>query len=155
MNVGTAIHKAVEPVSRISEQFIDWETPKGNKLIGFIDALTIDGDLYDLKTTTSLEYKKREDGDDKDSLQLNVYATILKNRYGLELNKIKLLYLNLTKDRMMWEKEIKYKDMTEFINKRTDILQECIKKNIAPPGKPLFGWECKYCMFSKDCEFKV
>ena len=155
MSVGTGVHKLLEPVSAISEKFLEWITPKGNKCIGFFDSMTLDRDLYDLKTTTGLQFKKDEVGG-KDAFQLQIYATILTNRYQVGLNKLKLLYLDLGKDKLMLEKEVPFKDMEEFMNKRIDMLQEAIDTKIVPKGEPMWlKWECNYCEFKEGCNEKV
>ena len=154
MNVGIGVHKLFEGVGAVSEQYMEWITPKGNKCMGFFDSLTIERDLYDLKTTTSVKYKK-EEIEGRDAHQIRIYATILNIRYQIELRKLKLLYLGLNWEKSMFEKEVEYKDMTNFINERTDLLQEAINNKQVPKGEPMWlEWECNYCNFKEGCEYK-
>lgn len=155
MNVGTGIHKMLEPTSPIAEKYIDWITPKGNKCIGFFDSMTLDRDLYDFKTTTWIKYKK--DGEvGKDDFQLQVYATILTKRYKVEINKLKLLYLDLTKEKLMFEKVVPFDDKEKFMNERIDMLYDALDSKEVPKGAPMWiAWECRFCEFKEGCEEKI
>jgi len=157
MGVGSAIHEYLAPLSDISEERVLWTTPEGNDCVGYFDSINIANRiLYDIKTT-SFGKMKREGGEGKkDVLQLQIYAAILKQFYGLDLHGLKLVYIGLgDKDchevNVPFNDEI-FKQVSKFINERTNLLAEAINTKQVPKAEPLEDWECDYCPFSEECK---
>jgi CRISPR/Cas system-associated exonuclease Cas4 (RecB family) len=155
-NIGTAIHEYVKGISDISEKFIRWVTPEGNSCIGYLDAINISRRmLYEIKTTPHGWYMRDSGPKARDSLQLQMYATILKEAYKVQLNGLRLVYIGLG-DRECMELEVPYADQSAFMNDKVNLLQKHLDSNTAPKGEPMWPeWECKYCPFSAGCPDKV
>jgi len=158
MGIGSAIHEYLAPASDISEERILWKTPERNECIGYLDSINISKRiLYDLKTTSYGKYK-RDDVNKKDILQIQIYATILKQFYGLDLHGLKLVYIGLG-DKDCHEVDVPFNDdvlkqISEFINERTNLLASAIKNKQIPKAEPIEEWECEYCAFASECENK-
>ena len=159
MGVGSAVHEYLAPISDIAEERVLWTTPEGNECIGYFDSINIANRiLYDIKTTTYGKIKRDEVGK-KDVLQIQIYAAILKQFYGLDLNALKLVYIGLgDKDchevDVAFDNEI-FNQVSSFINERTNLLVNSIKNKQEPKAKPLDEWECEYCSFADACEEKI
>lgn len=159
MGIGSAVHEYLTPVSDISEERILWKTPEGKECIGFLDSINISKRiLYDIKTTSYGKYK-RDDAGKKDILQLQIYATILKQFYGLELHGLKLVYIGLG-DKDCHEADVPFNDeiftqITKLINERTNLLTNAINDKQIPKAEPLEEWECGYCPFVDTCAEKI
>ncbi|MEM5798292.1 MAG: Dna2/Cas4 domain-containing protein [Candidatus Aenigmatarchaeota archaeon] len=152
--IGSAIHEYVGPMSDIYEKFISWKTPAGNTCIGYLDAISISKRiLYDIKTISHGWYIRDKGAKKRDMLQLQIYATILKQMYGVELAGMRLVYVGLG-DKDCMEIEVPYEDKTEFINQRTDELQGYLDRKEIPKGNPIWDWECQYCPFAEKCPDK-
>lgn len=153
MGIGTLIHSALEEGFDIAERFVSYTTPKGTKITGHIDGINLNTKtIFDLKTTAYGQYKQnKEMVEDHNTLQLQVYWTIGK-KIGFDFKHGKLIYIGLG-DKICVERIVPFKDQTEFINKRADILQDVLDKGIAPVPSPLWDWECKddFCAFKDDC----
>ena len=159
MGVGSAIHEYLAPISDIAEERVLWTTPEGNDCVGYFDSINIANRiLYDIKTTTYGKIKREEVGK-KDILQIQIYATILKKFYGLELHGLRLVYIGLG-DKDCHEVEVPFNNeileqIAKFINEKTNLLADAIKNKQIPEGKPLENWECAYCSFADNCEEKM
>jgi len=160
MGIGSALHKYLEPISDISEERVLWTTPEGNECIGYFDSINIANRiLYDIKTT-SYGKTKRDGGEGKkDILQIQIYATILKKVYGLDLHGLKLVYVGLG-DKDCHEVDVPFNDeiaeqVSKFINERTNLLTNAINNEQVPKAEPLEEWECEYCSFAEGCEERV
>ena len=156
--IGSALHEYLSPISDIAEERIIWTTPEGKECIGYFDSINIANRiLYDIKTTTYGK-SKREEAGKKDVLQVQIYATILKQFYGLDLHGLKLVYIGLgDKDchevNVPFNNEI-FEQTSRFINEKTNMLAEAIKNKNAPNAEPLEDWECDYCAFGGECREK-
>ncbi len=155
-NIGSALHEYLQGVSDISEKFIRWTTPEGHECVGYIDALSVTKRiLYELKTTPHGWHIRDYGAKDQHILQLQIYATILKQMNGVDLHGLRLVYIGLG-DKDCLEIDVPYEDKTDFINQKTALLQKHIDEGIVPKGEPMWPeWECDYCQFSDDCPNKV
>lgn len=150
--VGTAIHKYFEDGFNNSETPVKWVTPKGNVLTGLVDHINIENDeLIDLKTTSYGSYKKNNGASKIYELQLQIYATILKRLYNMEFKRIRIITVGLG-DKICADHVIEFKDMTDYINERTDLLYEAIEKGVPPKCNPTESWEKLYCFWNDKCE---
>lgn len=149
--LGSAIHKELESASDKSEVYTEWITPNGNKCTAYIDAINIENrELIDIKTTAYGGYKKNGTSSLNYEVQIQCYATMLKRRFGVFIEKLTLLYIGLG-DKICYSANVEIKDATEFINKRTDILAEAMKTKKLPAAEPLEDWECGYCYWNLPC----
>lgn len=156
MNIGSALHEYVKGVSDINEKFLKWETPEGNTCVGYFDAINISRRiLYEIKTIPHGQYHRNSGPKTKDSLQLQIYATILKEAYKVHLNELRIVYVGLG-DKDCMECVVPYVDQSRFINEKTDLLQKHIKEGTVPKGDPMWKeWECNYCPFDSDCPDRI
>ncbi len=126
--------------------------------MGYLDSINIANRiLYDIKTI-SYGKMKRDKAGKKDILQIQIYATILREFYGLDLHGLKLVYIGLG-DRDCHEVDVDFNDeifkqTSKFINERTNLLVNSINNKQIPEAEPLEKWECDYCPFVNDCEEK-
>jgi len=155
-NIGSALHEYLRGASDISEKFIRWSTPEGYECVGYLDALSIyNRILYELKTTAHNWSIRDYGAKSQHILQLRIYATILKKMHGIDLHGLRLVYVGLG-DKDCMEIEVPYEDKSDFINRKTALLQKHFDEGTVPKGEPMWPeWECVYCPFSNDCPDKV
>lgn len=156
MGIGSAVHEYLAPISDIAEERVLWTTPEGNECIGYFDSINIANRiLYDIKTT-AYGKSKRNDAGKRDILQVQIYAAILKQFYGLDLHGLKIVYIGLG-DKDCHEVDVPFnneifKQTIRFINERTNLLTNSIAMKKIPEALPLEEWECEYCPFAEECE---
>jgi CRISPR/Cas system-associated exonuclease Cas4 (RecB family) len=156
MNIGSALHEYVKSMSDISEKFLRWTTPEGNSCVGYLDAINISKRiLYEIKTTPHGWYMRDSGPKARDILQLQMYATMLKEAYKVHLHELRLVYVGLG-DRDCMELEVPYADQSRFMNEGINLLQQHLDAKTIPKGKPMWPeWECRYCPFKADCPDKI
>lgn len=156
VNIGRALHKYIGETLIMPEKFLYWITPEGNKCVGYLDELNIfDRILYDIKTTAYGAGPRANGARTHHQLQLQIYATIIKERYNVDLQGLKLVYIGLG-DKDCLELDVPYISQTKFINEKTNFLQKCLDEKTIPKGEPMWPeWECGYCPFREECSDKV
>lgn len=146
--LGSAFHEYLgKDIWDMREKKLYWKTPNGNTVLGMYDRINISNRvLYDIKTITWSSYIKEENcARINDTVQLQVYATILKVKYGVDLSGIKVTYIG-TGDKQCCEFPVPYIDRTEYINTSADSLLEAIKNKIPPQPTPN-AVDCAYCQW--------
>lgn len=166
VNIGTAIHEYFDRIPAqvlsipkwlyVPQYKMEWVTPQGNILVGYSDLVGEDEQvLYEFKTTSYGSFKVKDGkASAMDTLQVQIYATMLKHLNNFIPNDIRVVYIGLG-DKVCCEYSVPFVDMTDYINNQTDYLYSCISRNSPPKGEPLAAWECKFCYFSDNCPDKI
>lgn len=110
-------------------------------IIGFIDALH-DNIIYEFKTTANIPATPQS----HHMLQAQGYFSLLDEKIQKEIEKIKIVYLSLSKIKAY---EVQQRDITHFMEGRAAILTQSLK--VKTPPKREVSWLCKYCEFNDMC----
>ena len=79
-------------------------------------------------------------------LQAQGYFSLLDEKIQKEIEKIKIVYLSLSKIKAY---EVQQRDITHFMEGRAAILTQSLK--VKTPPKREVSWLCKYCEFNDMC----
>lgn len=148
--VGRKLHEM--PICDEHEVPVKYTTVDGVEVIGRIDELCKDGDGYfilDKKTTRQIPNRPY----DHHIKQTLFYAFMLQKMRGVKVNKIGILYIDVSnleiKSYVVPVNNAMIEQAGKELELKAKILYETLK-NDKPPNRQI-GWWCNYCSMFRRC----